>query len=223
MQSVKHGMLRFNVYNRLRDDILTQVYKKGEALTEAKITKDLGVSRTPVREAFVQLQIDGLVDAIPNKGLVVRGLNNNDIQDMYDIRTYIETIAVNRVCENITKENLEILEKVLQLEKTYIKTKDYLNFQKSDLDFHSVIIKSSDSRIIENLLSSIMQYTRLARTKSLASGTRIQESLDEHTAIYNAIKNNDKVQAQELMEMHIKKAKEKFMKTMFEKENISYE
>jgi DNA-binding GntR family transcriptional regulator len=216
-------MLRFNVYNRLRDDILTQVYKKGEALTEAKITKDLGVSRTPVREAFVQLQIDGLVDAIPNKGIIVRGLNNNDIQDMYDIRAHIETIAVNRVCENITKENLEILEKVLQLEMTYIKTKDYLNFQKSDLDFHSVIIRSSDSKIIENLLSSIMQYTRLARTKSLASGSRIQESYDEHTAIYNAIKRNDKDQAQALMEMHIKKAKEKFMKTMFEKENMSHD
>ena len=218
MHSGKHGMLRFNVYNRLRDDILNQIYKEGEALTESKITKDLGVSRTPVREAFAQLQIDGLVDGIPNKGVIVRGLSILDIQDMYDIRAYIEGVAAKRACENITSEKLELLEESILKEEEYTRNKDYHGFQSSDFDFHDVIIKSSNSRIFENLLISMIQYTRIARVKSLSLDGRAQETLKEHQAIYGAMKSHNETQAMELMEMHVKNAKKSFIKTLIEKE-----
>lgn len=218
MQSGKHGMLRFNVYNRLRDDILNQVYKKGEALTESKLTKDLGVSRTPVREAFVQLQIDGLVDAIPNKGVIVRGLNIVDIQDMYDIRAFIEGIATKRACDNISDERLKELEELLSKEEGFTRHKDYQGFQLSDTDFHDIISKSSNSRIFENMLLSMIQYTRIARTKSLSTGERAQDALNEHYAIFKAMKEHKPVKAKEMMERHVGNAKESFIRTLIEKE-----
>ncbi|MHB1483043.1 MAG: GntR family transcriptional regulator [Saccharofermentanales bacterium] len=219
MQNGKHGMLRFNVYNRLRDDILNQVYKKGEALTESKLTNDLGVSRTPVREAFVQLQIDGLVDAIPNKGVVVRGLNIVDIQDMYDIRAFIEGIAAKRACENMSDVKLKELEKQLLMEEEFTKHKDFQGFQLSDTDFHDIISKSSNSKIFENMLLSMIQYTRIARTQSLSTGERAQNALNEHYAIYKAMKERESIKAKELMERHVGNAKKSFIKTLIEKEN----
>lgn len=219
MDAHKHGMLRFTVYNRLRDDILNQVYKKGEALTESKITKDLGVSRTPVREAFVQLTLDGLVDAIPNKGVIVRGLNMIDIQDMYDIRAHIEGIATKRACENITAEKLQKLEETIRKEEEYTEQKDYQSFQSTDYEFHDLIVTSSNSRIFENMLITMIQYTRIARVKSLSLEGRAQQSIKEHKAIYNAIKKQDSNQAKQLMEKHIRNAKESFIKTLIKKEN----
>lgn len=218
MNNGKHGMLRFTVYNRLRDDILSQIYKKGEALTESKVTRDLGVSRTPVREAFVQLQLDGLVDAIPNKGVIVRGLSIMDTQDMYDIRAYIEGIATKRACENITPEKLAVLSEAIRNVEEYTKQKDYQGFQKADYEFHDAIVKASNSRIFENMLITMIQYTRIARVKSLSSDGRAPEALGEHKAIYDAIESRDADKAKELMERHIRNAKESFIKTLINKE-----
>lgn len=212
-------MLRINVYNRLRDDILNQIYQAGESLTESRITQDLGVSRTPVREAFAQLQKDGLVDSIPNKGVIVRGLSLLDIQDMYDMRACIEGIAAKRACEEMTEENLVLLQDALKKEEICTQEKDYHGFQTSDFDFHNAIIKSSNSRIFENLLISMLQYTRIARTRSLSSGSRAKQVLEEHDAIYDAIKKRDPALAKKRMELHVINAKESFTKTLIEREN----
>ncbi len=219
MDTRKHGMLRFTVYNRLRDDILNQVYKKGEALTESKITKDLEVSRTPVREAFVQLSLDGLVDATPNKGVIVRGLDMIDIQDMYDIRAHIEGIATKRACENITPEKLAKLQAAIDKEIELTKQKDFQGFQLIDYEFHDTIVKSSNSKIFENMLMTMIQYTRIARVRALSMEGRAKQSIREHQAIYRAIKNRDPAEAKRQMEKHIRNAKESFIKTLLKKEN----
>lgn len=219
MQKVKHGMLRVDVYNRIRDNILNQTYKQGEALTESRISDSLGVSRTPVREAFAQLNMDGLVDSVPNKGVVVRGLNLQDIKDMYDIRAYIEGIAARRACISITEEAIRNIGEVLIREQVFSDTNDIIGFQIADFDFHDAIIKSSGSRVFENLLISMMQHTRIARVKSLSSGTRTTQALKEHYEIYEAIKDRDSNRAQKMMENHVTNAKESFIKTLFEKES----
>jgi len=211
MQNVKHGMLRNDVYKKLRDHILNQDYDIGDALTESKITKDLGVSRTPVREAFAQLQIDGLVDIIPNKGVVVRGLTKNDMHDMYDIRAYIEGASARRSCNIISKEDIQKLEEILDNEKEIIEKSNFSIFLDSDFDFHYVIIKSINSRIFENLLTSMMEYTKSARRNSLLFGARCKSAYEEHRMIFNAIKERNEEQTQLLMETHIINAKNSFI------------
>jgi DNA-binding GntR family transcriptional regulator len=219
MQKVKHGMLRVDVYNRIRDNILNHMYREGEALTESRISSSLGVSRTPVREAFAQLNMDGLVDSVPNKGVIVRGLHVQDIKDMYDIRAYVEGIAARRACENITGSALADIREVLGREEQFTEAKDINGVQLSDFEFHDAIIQSSGSRVLENLLISMMQHTRIARVRSLSSGTRTTQALREHYAIYNAINDRDSDRAQRTMEEHVRSAKESFIKTLIEKEN----
>ena len=98
--------LRDQVFARLEEDILSGRYLPGDALTECGIASTLGVSRTPVREAIRQLDQEGLVDFLPNRGAIVKGLSDEDIRDIGEIRTKIEGIAARRAAKTITESQL---------------------------------------------------------------------------------------------------------------------
>lgn len=95
----RSNSLHSRVYNRIRNDILNGVYEPGESLVELKLSEELGVSRTPVREALRQLELEGLVQSVPNKGATVRGVTEQDIQDIYTIRMLIEGLAARWAAE----------------------------------------------------------------------------------------------------------------------------
>ena len=104
--------LRIQVFNTLEDAILNGSYKEGDSLNELRLSKSLGVSRTPVREALMQLELEGLVKNIPNKGAVVVGISEQDVEDIYEIRIRIEGLAARLCAEKITDEELEELEEL---------------------------------------------------------------------------------------------------------------
>ena len=107
--------LRGRVFNRIREDILSGHYKQNEELKENTIGQELGVSRTPVREALRQLELEGLVNIIPNKGAYVTGISEKDIHDIYVIRSYLEGLCARWACEHIDEEKLQELEEVVYL------------------------------------------------------------------------------------------------------------
>ena len=107
--------LRDVVFNTLRQAILKGEMEPGERLMEIQLAQKLGVSRTPVREAFRQLELEGLIQIIPNKGAYVTGIKVKDIQDIYMIRSKLEGLCARWACENITKEQLEEMEEVIYL------------------------------------------------------------------------------------------------------------
>ena len=222
MPGLRHGMLRADVYQEIKNGILNQIYMPGEALTENRLCSSLGVSRTPVREAFAQLESDGLVQSVPNKGVIVRGIALQDIKDIYDIRQCIEGKAVKKACLNIDKEGISRIEGMLKREEVQVANGDYEGFQNSDYEFHDEIIKSSGSRVFQNVLMLMMQNTRVARIRSLSAGQRIKKSLEEHYSIYEALLEADPDKCYEKMILHIGNAKESFINTMIEK-GIAYE
>ena len=99
--------LRGRVFHKLREDILSGKYEEHEELKEVAIGEELGVSRTPVREAFRQLELEGLIQIIPNKGTYVTGITEKDVQDIYMIRSLLEGLCARWATEHITKEQLE--------------------------------------------------------------------------------------------------------------------
>ena len=107
--------LRGRVFHRIREDILNGKYKDHEELKEVAIGQELGVSRTPVREAFRQLELEGLITIIPNRGAYVTGIKVKDIQDIYMIRSKLEGLCARWACENITKAQIEEMEEVIYL------------------------------------------------------------------------------------------------------------
>lgn len=208
----RHGSLRSEVYRRLRDDILIGRYPSGTALTEAQISQEMGVSRTPVREAISQLTLDGLVFATPNKSIVVQGFDHNDIRDLYDVRRTMEVIAAARAAENMSDDQINELQAIFDREtqetQASVSTSE---LQDLDNSFHEKIFQGSDSKIFCNILTSISIYTRHARLVSLATPGRSQKVIAEHARILAAIQKRDGQAASQAMREHIDNAATNFM------------
>ena len=106
--------LRGRVFHKIRDDILSGRYRVGEELREVAIGEEIGVSRTPVREAFRQLELEGLIRIVPNKGAYVTGITAKDVRDIYMIRSLLEGLCARWATENISKEQMEEMEENIE-------------------------------------------------------------------------------------------------------------
>ena len=201
-----HGTLRLQVYEQLREGILLGKYPRGSALTEIRLAEELGVSRTPVREAFCQLELDGLVAGTPNKGVVVEGFDQADMLDMYEVRTRMEQLAASRAAEKMSAEDIRQLGQLFEQEAELAANGNYRELQRSDAAFHELIFKGSGSRVLQNILSSINIYTRQARFISLSTRGRTEQVLQEHAGILKAIEARDAVSAGRKMQTHIENA-----------------
>lgn len=118
-QKKENKSLTTIIFEKVREDILNDVYSDGEKIVEAKLADELGVSRTPVREALKQLELDGLVESIPNRGVIVKGITEQDIADIYTIRIAIEGIAANWSVRRISEEEVASLKEVYELMEFY--------------------------------------------------------------------------------------------------------
>ena len=144
--------LRIRVFNAIENAILSGEYKDGESLNELRISKELGVSRTPVREALMQLELEGLVNNIPNKGAVVVGGSEQDTRDIYEIRVRIEGLASRLCTEKITEDELRALEKIVDLQEFYLMKNDTEQLWELDGDFHKIIYDETCSRALRYIL-----------------------------------------------------------------------
>jgi len=198
--------LRGKVFSQLENSILNGNYKEGDSLIESKLSEELGVSRTPIREAIRQLELEGLVQVIPNKGAIVTGITTKDIEDIYTIRLMIEGLAARWAAEKITDEELKYLKDSLELEEFYTDKNDLDNILKLDSKFHEIIFRASKSKPLMHMLSMFHHYIQRARTYSLGTTGRAEEALAEHRSIYQAITEKDAEKAEKLTIEHIKKA-----------------
>lgn len=198
-----NSSLRIRVFNAIENAILSEEYKDGDSLNEIKISNELGVSRTPVREALMQLELEGLVKNIPNKGAVAVGVSDKDIEDIYEIRTRIEGLAAKLCTEKITDEELGALEKIADLQEFYLSKNNIDQIWKLDSDFHKIIYDSSRSRPLRFMLTNFHNYIKRARDISINVEGRAEKSVAEHRAILEAIRRKDAVLAEKLMSEHI--------------------
>ncbi len=212
-----NGSLRIRVFNTLENAILRGEYKEGDALNEIKISQELGVSRTPVREALMQLELGGLVNNIPNKGAVVVGISEQDIEDIYAIRIRIEGLASRLCAENISEEELKALEKIADLQEFYLMRGDVEQLWSLDSDFHKIIYEGSKSRPLRSTLSNFHNYIKRARDISMKADGRAKKAVYEHKAILDAIRNKDGALAEKLTAEHIENAKENLIIQMAKK------
>lgn len=195
--------LRGRVYNTIRDKILSGQYHEHEELKENAIATELGVSRTPVREALRQLELEGLVSIIPNKGASVTGITTKDIHDIYMIRSYLEGLCAKWACENITNAQIEALEEILYLSDFHARRSHYDQMVELDNKFHDLIYKASGSKILNHVLSDFHTYVERVRKITLSMPIRAEKSRKEHAAIVEAIKKRDGNLAEALAHEHI--------------------
>lgn len=204
--------LRGRVFQKLREDILNGKYKEHEELKEVAIGEELGVSRTPVREAFRQLELEGLIRIVPNKGAYVTGITAKDVKDIYMIRSLLEGLCARLATEKISKEQMEEMEENIYLAEFHA-SKGHMD-QMAELDnrFHDILYEACDSKMLEHTLRDYHQYVLRVRQKTLSTNTRGRASNDEHRQIMEAIKSKDADKAQQLANMHILNAYDNMVK-----------
>lgn len=205
VEEYQDNSLRGKVFKKLREDILSGVYKEQEELRENTIGERLGVSRTPVREALRQLELEGLVTIIPNKGAYVTGITQKDVNDIYKIRSMLEGMCARWATEHITEAQIEELEEIVLLSEFHLQKKGDKNAaQVTELDgkFHKVLYEASDSRILEHVLTDFHKYVQMARRLSVKAKDRAEKSVAEHKEILRAIKRRDKDMAEQLATQH---------------------
>jgi DNA-binding GntR family transcriptional regulator len=204
--------LRAKVFNQLQNDILNGKYQPEDSLIETRLSEELGVSRTPIREALRQLELEGLVQSIPNKGAVVKGITAKDIEDIYTIRMMIEGLAARWAAEKISPEELKELKEAVDLEEFYTIKNDTDHLLKFDSRFHEIIFRASKSKPLMHTLRTFHHYVQRARNTSLSTPGRAMEVLKEHKAILQAIVDQNRDMAEKLTTEHVRNASMNLLK-----------
>lgn len=204
-ESTSHGSLGSKIFILLRDRILNESYKCGDKLNELTLAKELKISRTPIREALKQLELEGLVESIPNKGVYVKGFSPRDIDDMFEIRLSLEELAVSFAIDRMDEVHLAKIKEVFELLEFYTTKGDFDKVNDFNILFHESIYQATQSTYFEQILKDIHYYVSVTSRHSIARPERLESSLVEHRAILEAIIDGDKDEATERIQRHIRK------------------
>ena len=198
-----------SLFSQLQRDILTGKLKPGQKLTEQAICKEYKISRTPVREALRQLETEGLVENILNRGAFVVGLSQQDFEDMFQLRKIYETQAVKWAIERITDEEMDALEETFEFMEFYTLRNDVDKMLTINAGFHQIIYEASHNRMLRQLLSSYQTYFKYWPQEDIDADHYLTEVLEEHRLIFKAFTEKDPEAGAEAMERHIDGSKKR--------------
>ena len=211
--------LRDVVFNTLRQAILKGELKPGERLMEIQLANKLGVSRTPVREAIRKLELEGLVLMIPRKGAEVAEITRQDMEDVLEVRTALEELAVKDACDHITDAQLSELKKASnEFKKVLLEGKDLVTCADADMHFHNVILSATNNRRLIQMLNNLSEQMYRYRMEYLKDERTHKTLIDEHDAIRRALKKHDKTKAGAAIRVHIDNQKRSILESLTEKE-----
>ena len=211
--------LRDVVFNTLRQAILKGELKPGERLMEIQLANKLGVSRTPVREAIRKLELEGLVLMIPRKGAEVTEITRQDMEDVLEVRTALEELAVKDACDHITDAQLSELKKASnEFKKALLEGKDLVTCADADMHFHDVILSATNNRRLIQMLNNLSEQMYRYRMEYLKDERTHKTLIEEHDAIRRALKKHDKVKAGAAIRVHIDNQKRSILESLTEKE-----
>jgi DNA-binding GntR family transcriptional regulator len=198
-QIEKHQTLREKILEMIRDAILKGTLKPGERVSEPELAERFGISRTPIREAFRQLESEGYLEVIPRKGAVVASLSERDIEEFYAIKIILEGFAAKMAAENLTEKDIERLEAINDRLQKIADEGDVKSFFRVHNEFHDVFIKAAgNDKLYEMINQLVMKFKRL-RLASLSQPGRMEISVEEHRNMIEAFKNHDGDRADNLV------------------------
>lgn len=174
------------VFEHLENDILSGKYQRGEILTESKLSAELGVSRTPIREALRRLGQEHIIEE-SGKGSVVIGINDKDLADIFMIRKSLECQAAALSAQNRTEEQLKELKEALEFQEFYLEKHDAEQIKLMDSRFHETLYKLTGSTAFYDTLVPLHKKIQKYRRASIENRSRAAASVAEHRKIFDAI------------------------------------
>lgn len=207
MAGFKTVSLADQVFEKLENDIILGVYPRGEILTELKLVDQLGVSRTPIREALRRLEQERLI-ADSGKGSVVLGITVEDLMDIMNIRQHVEGLASYYATKHQTPEGIGQLRHIIELHDFYAEKRDFENMRQLDDQFHDTLCLMSGRTVIRDTLAPLLRKTRRYRKISIQDEHRLMKCVQEHKEIFEAVASGDPELAYQKTSQHIVNAKE---------------
>jgi len=206
--------IKDQVYDLLKENILSGDLKPGERIQEVQIADKLNVSRSPVRNAINKLIGEGFLESIPNKSVCVRKFTHRDINESYDFRLIIEKYAVEKVVENMNDEIADRLRTFRQSFLDNSKIEKLTDYLKVDADFHKYLVQVSGNKFILEALDKVSMMISPFRLMALSLESRFMDSVEEHTTIIDNLLKGDKEAAIASCENHLTSVKEEIIQNI---------
>lgn len=195
--------LRDVVFNTLRKAILTGELKPGERLMEIHLANQLGVSRTPIREAIRKLELEGLVIMIPRRGAEVAQITEKSLKDVLEVRRALDALCVELACDRISAEEQEQLKRTCDEFVRATETKDATIIAKADVAFHDIIVQATGNQRLIQLINNLSEQMYRYRFEYIKDEIRHDSLIEEHRIIYESIVKRDKKKAADTAKLHI--------------------
>jgi DNA-binding GntR family transcriptional regulator len=208
-------LMRDRAYLHIQRKILSGDLQTGKAVSELTIAKELGSSRTPIREALGQLIAEGLLEQIPNRGAVVVQFGRQDIIDLFELREALEAFAVEKIARrNIHPDELErlqsLVDEILALKKELdrsgreaLNTSQRQQLVRSDMGFHALLIQAAENPRISKVVNSTRLLIRIFATRSLPRETDLEWVYQHHSEVLQAVAAQDAERAVGVVRKHI--------------------
>ena len=190
-EKILPAQLERRVFEALRNEILSGALAPGAQLVEARIAEELGVSKTPVREALIRLQRDGLVEIEPYRGARVIRPSNRDVAEISELRLVIETAIVRDLAERRPKEVLEALEHSVSESKRALAASERGRFLARLQEFSDILADACENRRMAKVLTDLRSVLQVIGGSSLRAPGREERSIEEHVAILAALEAGD--------------------------------
>ena len=200
--------IRERVYAHLRKAVLSGRIPTNERLVETQLASQLGTSRTPIREALHKLELENLVSSIPRVGYVVKGLSEEDVNDICEIRSVIEGLAVKRAMSQITEKNLERLRRNIEETRRAVHENRMDKMVTFDTEFHDILCQSSGSKRIHELSQLLREYMLKFRIECLRTPEVASKAASAHERIFQAICERNVDNAQASINDHLREVRE---------------
>jgi DNA-binding GntR family transcriptional regulator len=212
--AVKKPSLVDDAYRKLKDAIRENEFPPGYQGSEQEIASRLGMSRTPVHEAVIRLQEEGLVRVLPRRGVVVRAISADDMREIYGVIIALEAAAAELLAEGAPQQRLSTareLEATNKAMENALKKDDLTAWARADESFHKLLIEHSGNQRLLRMYHTIMDQSHRARMITLRIRPRPEGSVKEHRAIADAIKRGNPSEARELAKQHRVRARDQLV------------
>jgi DNA-binding GntR family transcriptional regulator len=204
----KRKSLREEVYDSLKKSILHGKLKAGQRLIEETLAHQIGISRTPVREAFHKLERDDLVTRLPKGGFAVREFTKEDVEEIFGIRSALESYAAYLATFHIPPERISILEKKIEESERALENGDDEKVVQLHTEFHDLLYKSCKSKKLTEMINNFRDYFYRYRSALLHTKEGFTYSLESHRQMLEAMRNKNARLVEKLVRKHLERGKE---------------
>jgi DNA-binding GntR family transcriptional regulator len=192
----------------IREAIIDGRLEPGRRLKEEELARELGISRTPIREALLMLQAEGLVDAVPNRGALVRVHTPEDLDDLYQLRALLEGYAARRAATRISDAQVEVLRESCERFDRLDPATDLREVVRENMLFHSAIFEAAGSSRLESMVRRVVELPLVYKSYIWYSPDQQRISVHYHRQIANALAARDAERAELIMKEHIFEARD---------------